>query len=343
MRTTVRRKPWSCAPEHSSSRWGRTIFLHVKATGFSRKWSQLNTAKLVLNVSRLEILWAAATYGRGHWWEAFHAGLVHRATVCIDVVSSLRISPKGWTVSSGYLERIEDERRIGSYRVGMTFAKIVAAKLLRTPWLIHVDELVDIGMANVPNPRGRRGDLAGLDASRDWHVLEAKARRYGLGPKELGSAKAQAQLVTFNQGARVTASACATSILTTPIEIQLADPEDTPPNALKLAVSPDDFVGLYYKPIVSAVNATADKRMVRLEKDLGQSFLFATLPNTRVELGLPEALMDPDNHTVEGVLRVIARIRRPTGTADGGIYIGEDGIGVRSLTTVRLSDNLIDA
>jgi hypothetical protein len=81
-----------------------------------------------------------------------------------------------------------------SYFLGMALCKLFAARLLRTPWLLHLD--VFRARLN-PTLLGRsRPDLVGQDSAGNWHSFESKGRSSGPSLADKAKAKVQAQRLT---------------------------------------------------------------------------------------------------------------------------------------------------
>lgn len=83
------------------------------------------------------------------------------------------------------------EKGMVSYFLGMVLCKLFAARLLRTPWLLHLD----VFRAQLsPTMLGRsRPDLVGVDVTGSWHAFESKGRSSAPSARDKAKAKAQAQ------------------------------------------------------------------------------------------------------------------------------------------------------
>jgi len=91
------------------------------------------------------------------------------------------------------------EKGFINYRLGMIFTKLVAHRLLNTPWLVHYSWLHkngEVAVAGKSSP-----DLLGFNAvNQEWSSIEAKGRSQGLPNSVLTTAKTQAQEVTHVNG-----------------------------------------------------------------------------------------------------------------------------------------------
>jgi hypothetical protein len=91
------------------------------------------------------------------------------------------------------------EKGAVSYFLGLAFCKLFAAKLLRTPWLLHLDVFRP---ALNPVLTGRsRPDLVGLECgAAKWHAFECKGRVSSPDKTAKTKAKAQAQRLVSVKG-----------------------------------------------------------------------------------------------------------------------------------------------
>jgi len=148
------------------------------------------------------------------------------------------------------------EKGAVNYFLGMTFCKLFAAKLLRTPWLLHLD--VFRPQLN-PVLTGRsRPDLVGKErrATR-WHAFECKGRISQPDSTARTKAKAQAQRLV-----RVNGAACAlhvgaiTYFRGDVLHLYWRDPTPKERHAsVEVRVSGDAWQ-YYYAPIVDIVRSS---------------------------------------------------------------------------------------
>lgn len=127
----------------------------------------------------------------------------------------------------------------------MAMAAVVAGRVLGTKLLKHVNAR--------SGGKGRRADLVGLDAARQRHVVEAKARTYGIDAEVRNDAKDQAnetraRLVAAG-AAIATCSASLMDLSSSPIYVLLEDP---PPRGGEKGPEEFDERGLvrdYFSPV----------------------------------------------------------------------------------------------
>src|SRR5262245_10696002 len=90
-----------------------------------------------------DLLWAAITVGRKNrfdvlrhgqhsWWEIFYRAAMLRA--------NLKETPRGLLARTEAFKALDpSEKSAVSYFFGLTFSKLLAAKCLNVPWLMHLE------------------------------------------------------------------------------------------------------------------------------------------------------------------------------------------------------------
>lgn len=125
-----------------------------------------------------DILWAAVTVGRPNRNYVFRHGDASRYEALFRwSLIRMALEQSGHRLRRTNAARTLDPSEKGAvnYFLGMTFCKLFAAKLLNTPWLLHLDVF---GPQLNPILTSRsRPDLVGMEhgASR-WHAFECKGR-----------------------------------------------------------------------------------------------------------------------------------------------------------------------
>ena len=156
-----------------------------------------------LQTSWDELLWAAVTVGRpntAHVFQHSHASYYEAVFRMSLVRMALEQKP-----FSGLLHRTEAFRSLDptekgavSYFLGLAVCKLFAARLLNTPWLLHLDVFRDQLDPVVLGGRSRP-DLVGQDGCGRWHAFECKGRSSVPTAEDRRKAKAQARrLVRVN-------------------------------------------------------------------------------------------------------------------------------------------------
>lgn len=161
-----------------------------------------------LTVTWDDILWAAVTVGRPNRHYVFRHGAasMYEAIFRWSLVRMAleQTGPGGYRVRRTTAAKTLDPTEKGavSYFLGMTFCKLFAAKLLNTPWLLHLDAFRP---ALNPVLTGRsRPDLVGQEhGGTQWHAFECKGRISPPDAIAKDKAKSQAQRLV-----RVSGTAC---------------------------------------------------------------------------------------------------------------------------------------
>jgi len=155
------------------------------------------------------------------------------------------------TITADYVALDLSDKILKSYQIGMGVSKIVAERVLKIPYLQHVDSLVKQGTVALTTGTNERGDMVGLDKTRSWHVMEAKGRTNEPSEADKKKAKAQAEKITSISGVSpATKSYCITHINEHFSEVLLNDPDDTPIKKVELEIKPDGFIKAYYDKIL---------------------------------------------------------------------------------------------
>lgn len=157
-----------------------------------------------LSVSWDEILWAALTIGRPSVHHVFQHGAasLHEANFRLSLVRMAldQSGPQASRLrrSAAYKRLDPTEKGAISYFLGMAFCKVFSSRLLRTPWLLHLDVFKSIIPTSV---LGRsRPDLFGQQiGTGKWLSFETKGRASKPSAGDLIKAKTQAtRLVAVN-------------------------------------------------------------------------------------------------------------------------------------------------
>ena len=150
-----------------------------------------------------DLLWAALTVGRPNTAYVFQ----HADASCYEALFRLSLVRMALEQQpfSGRLHRTQafksldpTEKGAVSYFLGLAVCKLFAARLLNTPWLLHLDVFRDQLDPVVLGGRSRP-DLVGQDGSGRWHAFECKGRSSVPNAEDERKAKKQAQrLVRVN-------------------------------------------------------------------------------------------------------------------------------------------------
>lgn len=208
-----------------------------------------------------DLLWSAVTLGRPNRHDVFRHGAasVHEAIFRMSMVRMAleQSGPRGYRLTRTQAAKTLDPTEKGAvnYFLGMIFCKLFAAKLLGTPWVMHLD--VYRPQLNAVLSGRSRPDLVGQhERTGEWHAFECKGRLSKPDATVKSNAKAQAQRVVSVSG-----NPCAlhvgaiTYFRGDTLQFYWRDPE--PEKKLpKIEIEhTDDFWRLYYQPTSDLVRS----------------------------------------------------------------------------------------
>lgn len=230
-----------------------------------------------------DILWAAVTLGRPNLHYVFRHGQASQYEA-IFRLSLVRMAleqrgPTGSRLWRTYVFKSLDPTEKGSinYFLGMTICKLFADKLLRTPWVLHLDVFRDQLNPKILTGRSRP-DLVGEETGTgDWHAFESKGRASKPNSGEKAKAKAQAQRLVSVDGQNCSLHIGAITYFKGDVlRFYWRDPEPEEskklsPIQLKL---PGDAWRDYYEPVADLIRPRVDRlvgtgdvpRTVRIEE-----------------------------------------------------------------------------
>ena len=224
-----------------------------------------------LDASWDDILWAAVTVGRPNRHYVFRHGAasMYEALFRWSVARMAleQSGPGGYRVRRTSAVKTFDPTEKGAvnYFLGMTFCKLFAAKLLNTPWLLHLD--VFRPALNAVLMGRSRPDLVGNEhGSGRWHAFECKGRVSPPDATAKNKAKAQAQrLVSVNGTACTLHVGAVTYFRGDALNFYWRDPP--PEFGTEIGVQFDaDAWRYYYGPILEAIRAS-DIEALRRDTD----------------------------------------------------------------------------
>lgn len=218
-------------------------------------------------ISKFDIARGILSIGKTHWTQYLKTS---RRTITDFLHYWTGLDPfinerPDLVINSKYASLDRSEKILKSYHIGMGVSKIVAERILKIPYLQHVDGLVQQGAITLTAGTNERGDMVGLDRQHNWHVIEAKGRTSAPSNMDKIKAKNQAQrITTINGSTPVTKSYCITHINDTFSEIFLNDPDDKPAKPTGWNIDTIDFIKIYYDKIF--------KELYGKEKDMVLTF-----------------------------------------------------------------------
>lgn len=218
-----------------------------------------------------EVLWAAVTVGRPNRQYVFRHGVasMYEALFRWSLVrmaleqTGLRASRLRRTAAARTLD--PSEKGAVSYFLGMTFCKLFAAKLLNTPWLLHLDVFrpaLDSVLTG-----GSRPDLVGRQHhSTRWHAFECKGRISPPDETSKAKAKAQAQRLVSVNGTPCTLHIGAVTYLRGEVlRFYWRDPPPESDRGIDVPLGSDAWMH-YYEPVLEAVRSS-DPHALRRDRD----------------------------------------------------------------------------
>lgn len=239
-----------------------------------------------LSTSWSEILWAAVTVGRPSRQYVFR----HGAASLFEALfrwSLVRMALEQSGSSKQRLRRTQaaktldpTEKGAVNYFLGMTFCKLFAARLLNTPWLLHLD--VFRPALNAVLSGRSRPDLVGLEnGTTRWHSFECKGRINPPDKAVKGRAKAQAQrLIRVNGTACTLHIGAITFFRGDVLNLFWRDPEPAVAREISIQLDADAWRS-YYLPAVQAVAEEASRR--KLQEEIGE---FVRVSGLDLEVGV---------------------------------------------------------
>jgi hypothetical protein len=173
----------------------------------------------------------------------------------------------------------------------MAFAALIAEHALGILVLEHLNR----GNAVLAPGSARRADLFGLDGANHWHVIEAKARTHGVQRADLRRAKQQARnvVVVLPRGAPITPatrSAALADLSSTPISVELVDPDEDPVEPARYEIEPERFIASHFATVLQLLEVQGGAQPAPVPME-GPDVVGAFLPGTEIWLGLGAALL----------------------------------------------------
>ena len=320
--------------------------LNYTAKGFSPDLGGCLNGCYSIDVTWAELIWAGITVGRKSWEDVIRHGyhsfleIIYRTAI---LKANLSSSPQGEFFKTDTYKNLDpSEKSAISYFLGLSFAKLVAHRLLSVPWLVHLDCLdlpIDIKGNNRP-------DLIGTNLSREWCVFEAKGRTHNIAKKLIQKAKNQARMIKrINGKAPRIRGVSLTHFSPDKLRLYLEDSDETNSDAVDLEIpdGEDLFLESYYQPFVSLTeNRTATTRKTGVVRMRGREINWVNLEEVDLDVGLDSQIQEvlTSEYRAENALMSIAylysqntnefavRVQDHPSNNDT-TFIGGDGVFVR--------------
>ena len=300
--------------------------VYYEARDFPSEYGTLANSAPLLDATWPDVVHAAVTVGRRGWRDVFQHGapsafeMVYRAFM---VYANLAGAASGGIYKTAANDGLDpSEKSAISYFLGLTFAKLVAGRLLNVHWVMHLDVYAHYLQPVLVGEGGaRRPDLVGRDAAGRWHVFEAKGRTNAMTNSVLKSAKDQARaLETIGGVAPHLRVASITHFRGSGLEVCLADPPpEVDGESLHLNVSDTQFSGDYYKPFVALV----DQNEAEVVTVAGRTVRVVDVACADIRIGLDEETwtLAREGEPVRALSREAAHVE-----ASQQWTLGEDGV-----------------
>ena len=299
-----------------------------------------------IDVTWAELIWAGITVGRKSWEDVIRHGyhsfleIIYRTAI---LKANLSSSPQGEFIKTDAYKSLDpSEKSAISYFLGLSFAKLVAHRLLSVPWLVHLDCFSDLPI----DLKGKnRPDLIGTNLSREWCVFEAKGRTHSIAEKLIQKAKNQAQMIKrINGKAPHIRGVSLTHFSSDKLRLYLEGSDETNSDAVDFEIpsGEDQFLESYYQPFVSLMeNSTATIRetVVRVR---GREINFVNLQEVDLAVGLDSQvreILTSDSQAKNALMSIYYLCAQlPTEFAvpaeayssnNDTAFIGRDGISIR--------------
>ncbi len=321
-----------------------------KARGFD-PWDARNGDGFI-DTTWPELLHAAITVGRRGWHDVLKHGryslfeMLYRAAM---LRANLRRSQGRIRKSDAYHGLDPSEKAAASYFIGLTLAGLMARRLFGVRWLMHLDVYHNTLQPHLSD--SGRPDLVGSEDMRQWYVIEAKGRSYGLDRNVVAKAKAQTKKVRTVCGRAPRLRVASVAYFSRgSLSMHLEDPVGQDVDAIDWDFTENQFLRDYYDPFAALFdqNDRSDARDAsvapRSERVSGTDFWIEELPDLDLVVGLEQSVYDIHRSAddVRGGLRE-AITRALAGDSEGFIgvdvpathegsdsdFIGDDGILVR--------------
>jgi hypothetical protein len=289
-----------------------------------------------LACSWAELLWSAITVGKANRFDLVRFGrysyfeIVFRAcTIYANLIERL-----GGGISRSSVYNFADPSEKGgiSYFLGLTSAKLMASRLLRTPALMHLDVYRD-KLRPILGNSSIRPDLVGIDSQGQWVIIEAKGRTGKMDPETMAKAKRQTQNLTTING-QVPAQRIALGsyfvrdlyVRDDRFAIAWEDPTSFNEEFPDIPLFPDEFISDYYKPFLELFRNHKD--LVHRIQVEDEEFLELKINEADIVVGINSRLLGLKK-PLHGFLDIAERMERLKKHSDANVMIGKDGISIR--------------
>ncbi|RTQ52309.1 hypothetical protein EJV47_04610 [Hymenobacter gummosus] len=285
-------------------------------------------AEETTNVSWAELVWAAITVGKPESRNLFLHGIYshfeYRMRLYMLKVHLMESASGEYEQTQVYKGLDPSEKTALSYFLGLTMAKLLAHRRLKTPWLQHIDRCQE----KLNFVAKKRPDLVGLSRESEWLVMEAKGRSGAADEKALQNAELQTDELLDINGITDLLRVVSMTYFAGPgsLRVRWQDPPEFNQEAPSLTIEPLEFLRLYYEPLRSFINPA--EQQITSESFSGFTFNMVTLSDFDVRIGL---INQPDNFFLERPnwarnAQITRYLNPASGAVDDRTFLGDDGI-----------------
>ncbi|MCL6479735.1 MAG: hypothetical protein K6T65_15265 [Peptococcaceae bacterium] len=278
-----------------------------------------------------EIIWAAITVGRKNWFHVIRFGvhswfeILYRSFI---IYANLQQADNNTIIrSQAYINLDPSEKSAISYYLGLTSAKLFAAKLLNVFWLMHVEKYLSEYQMRFWNGKSKP-DLFGPDRRGEWVVIEAKGRSNKFDSQTLQRAKKQARMLRTIFGQfPILRIAMESHFNNSTFQVTWKDPAEFNENGVDLDIQPFDFMYKYYQPLIMLLDYYANYvNTIRIyERELDVIDIYEADLRIGLDKELRRLFKDPrSRNQFDHMMQVIFNL--PEHMSDGQLMIGGDGV-----------------
>ena len=279
-----------------------------------------------LDVGWIDLVWAAITVGKpgiahlfSHGWHSISDVIVRSHTV----YANLRTHGALFRRSSLYNAQDPSEKSGTSYFLGMMAAKLIAERLLDTPWLMHVSMFTSSG-GTVRLHGNSEPDLIGIRRNGDWIVMEAKGRSGRFSSVAMAKAKTQTRQLRKINGQFPILRVGVQAHFSPNLCFSIEDPEEYEEDARDFSGDLELATRRYYSSILLATTSSSETRNIA-----GREFQTRHLEEIGVTVGIERKIREilSGDNAVELQLRQILEDSKETlGAEEEGTSVFGDGV-----------------
>ncbi|MDK2014370.1 MULTISPECIES: hypothetical protein [unclassified Deinococcus] len=261
-------------------------------SGFASPHVRLNGNNKAVSFDTKDLLRSAVRVGKKNNLDLmkhrFHAKMEMRYKIAI-ILANTRQNATGFLVRSGVYEFLDpSEKSNTSYYIGLSLAHMFAERLLKIPWLMHLDVYQNQHNVVAAVDTRSRPDLFGFNSRGKWYIIEAKGRSNEMEKGLIQKAKDQTDKVISINGDNPVRIASVAHFIDNKVNVNWIDPDEFSADAVSYIVNIDQFFEQYYLLIVSAIGGIFDDHV----PESNGNYYIAILDDTGLSVGLHKDIYD---------------------------------------------------